>query len=86
MRLFLDTFVGLFITTLVEGIDHVYPEPPERMALKRPIFTTGSVEAGFTLDEELKLFSLVQVDEKSDHVVALGILLHSNQTLANVVS
>lgn len=39
----LVSYIGLFTITLVAGILHVYPAPAERVALKRPMLTTGSV-------------------------------------------
>lgn len=65
--------MGLFITTLVAGIDHVYHAPADRIALKRPIFTTGSVDIG---DPKLPRFPFSVVASavlKSQYIVAYGI-------------
>lgn len=79
MRLFLDIFLGLFITTLVAGIDHVYHAPPESIALNRPMLTTASVDTG---DAKLPRFhfSFSPSILKSLYVVAVGNLEAVNRT------
>lgn len=59
--------VGELIMVEVVGIDQVYPAPADRIALKRPILTTWSVEDKNPnpITPVFVPFSFVCVDEKS---------------------
>jgi len=69
------------IITLVAGI--LQAKPAERVALNRPMFTTGSVTSALTPSLSLQYFSFVYVPlaEKSETKLALGYLEKNNQTV-----
>ncbi len=66
------------IITLVAGILQVYPAPAERVALKRPMLTTLSVEAHQLVSDKYFSFVYVVVADASDNIPKLGILAGSN--------
>jgi hypothetical protein len=81
----LVSYIGLFTTTLVAGILHVYPAPAERIALKRPMLTTGSVATYVQTSPPIP-FSAVKLQVKSAFVVAYGIRDQSILLVDDVVS
>lgn len=76
----LVSYIGLFIIILVAGMLHVYPAPAERIALKRPMLTTGSFDTGDTKFHRFH-FSLSASLLKSLYIVAFGNLAEVNLTV-----
>jgi hypothetical protein len=85
-RVFLVSFIGRFTITLVAGILHVYHAPPDSIALKRPILTTGSQFVGDTFKLRILPFSAELRGVKSSYNTAVGILERNIFTVLQAVA